>query len=319
VLAVTVAVPSHNRPLRLLWLLNALEEQDLDPARWEVVVAHDSDDPDTEKLLADHPLATDGRLRHIRLQGGPASPGRNRNAAWRAGRAPLVAFVDDDCRPQPGWLRELLAAAQDAPGQVVQGATTPDPFEDHLLGPVRHARSLRVEPPNVYAQTANILYPRSHLERAGGFDETMSAGEDTDLFLRVRDATGAGLAPAPAAIVHHAVEPMGLLRRLRHARRWGDLALVVKRHPEMRRELWLGVFWRRSHAALLVAAGGLALARRHPLLAAAVVPWVLDGLVLRSRGSAARSLARSPERLAVDAVEMAVLARGSVRHRTTLL
>ena len=37
----TVAVASHERPLRLRWLLNALEEQTLERARFEVVVCHD--------------------------------------------------------------------------------------------------------------------------------------------------------------------------------------------------------------------------------------------------------------------------------------
>ena len=36
-LDVSVVVPSHERPLRLRWLLNALEEQTL-PERWELLV-----------------------------------------------------------------------------------------------------------------------------------------------------------------------------------------------------------------------------------------------------------------------------------------
>ena len=31
---IAVVVPSHDRPLRLRWLLNALEEQTLDRSRW---------------------------------------------------------------------------------------------------------------------------------------------------------------------------------------------------------------------------------------------------------------------------------------------
>jgi len=58
----SVVIASHDRPLRLRWLLNALEEQKLPRERWEVVVAHDSRGPETEALLRDHSLAQDGTL-----------------------------------------------------------------------------------------------------------------------------------------------------------------------------------------------------------------------------------------------------------------
>ncbi|MCW3016311.1 MAG: glycosyltransferase family 2 protein, partial [Solirubrobacterales bacterium] len=59
----SVCVPSHERPLRLRWLLNALAEQTLDRSHWEVVVCDDSRAPQAAELLATHPLAADGTLR----------------------------------------------------------------------------------------------------------------------------------------------------------------------------------------------------------------------------------------------------------------
>ena len=47
--------------------------------------------------------------RVLRLEAPGAS--RARNAGWRAARHSLVAFTDDDCRPQPGWLDALAAAS----------------------------------------------------------------------------------------------------------------------------------------------------------------------------------------------------------------
>src|SRR4051794_8104033 len=125
---VTVAVPSHERPLRLRWLLNALEEQTLPRSKWEIVVVHDCVGEETEELLQEHPLARDGILRHFRLPAGTGVPSRQRNVAWRGARAPLIAFTDDDCRPDPDWLARLLETAERHPGAIVQGATRPDPF-----------------------------------------------------------------------------------------------------------------------------------------------------------------------------------------------
>src|SRR2546423_11019175 len=119
---ISVVVPSHGRPVRLRWLLNALAEQTLARERFEVVVAHDSG-PVTAELLHTHPVAP----REIELPPCGAAP--KRNAGWRAARAPLVAFTDDDCRPPPEWLERALAAAPRHPGAIVQGTTMPHPDE----------------------------------------------------------------------------------------------------------------------------------------------------------------------------------------------
>src|SRR2546426_5419523 len=95
---ISVVVASHDRPLRLRWFLNALEEQTLPRDRWEIVVAHDSVGPETDELLSTHPLAQDGTLRFVKLPASSAPPGANRNAALKLARAPLIAFTDDDCR-----------------------------------------------------------------------------------------------------------------------------------------------------------------------------------------------------------------------------
>jgi len=127
-LKLSVVVASHNRPLRLRWLLNALEEQTLDRAGWEVVVAHDSSGPETETLLRSHPLATAGVLRHLSFAPGPG-PAAKRNAAWRVARADTILFTDDDCRPPADWIASALAAVERHPGAIVQGTTRVDPDE----------------------------------------------------------------------------------------------------------------------------------------------------------------------------------------------
>lgn len=319
----TVVVPSHDRPLRLLWLLNALEEQTLAPEAWEVVVVHDSSGPETEALLLDHPLRAAGRLRHHSCVPGSASPSAKRNTGWRDARAPLIAFTDDDCRPAPEWLASVLAAHAGAPDAVLQGTTRPDPFEEHLLDTVTHARSQHIDPPHFYAQTCNIAYPVSLLERVGGFDELgpVPAGEDTDLFLRCEDA-GARMVAAPDAVVYHAVEPLTLYRLLRFTTRWEHLAAVVKRHPRVRRQLFAGVFWKPRHAPALLAAAGLLLAPRRPARAVLLcLPWIrATGVPLpRSPRQLARVARALPRFAAIDAVEIVTAVRGAVRYRTPYL
>ena len=308
----TVAVASHERPLRLRWLLNALEEQTLSCERFEVVVCHDSAGDETERLLRDHPLAVGGVLRHVRLPPGTGSAARQRNEAWRAGRAPVVVFTDDDCRPPREWLERIAEAVRRHPGAVVQGAVRPDPAEAHLLAAAPHARSLEVDPPGPWGQCANIAYPRAVLERLGGFDERYgsAAGEDTDLSERAI-AAGVPYVGAPDALTFHAVAPHGLLAHLRTLPRWGEIVRTVADHPRLRRRMTLRVFWKASHAWLLAVPF-----TRLALLGWAVAAWPRYGA---SRRGIVRSASELPGRAVVDVVEIAVLARASARERTLLL
>ncbi len=317
---ISVVVASHDRPVRLRWLLNALEEQTLAAERWEVAVAHDSRGAETDELLRSHPLARAGRLRHARLPAGSAPPGRNRNAALRLARAPIVAFTDDDCRPPPEWLGRALAAAQAHPGAIVQGTTRPDPDEETMLrAPLRQTQS--ISPPRPWAQACNILYPRELLERVGGFDEDVLVGEDTDLAMRAQ-ALGSPFVAAPDVLTYHAVDAPPLPRRLADTWRWRDLPALVKRHPAMRRKFPLGVFWTWGHAALPLAVAGLVAAHRtRPWAAALALPWVAVALPNYGRSSRGRVRAFSelPLVAALHGAEMATLACGSARHGTVFL
>jgi GT2 family glycosyltransferase len=312
---ISVVVPAHGRPLRLRWLLNALEEQTVGRDGFEVLVAAEQDG--LLALAREHPVGA-------RALFAPGSgPAERRNAGWRAARAPLVAFTDDDCRPPADWLERLLAAAGAHPGAVVQGATRPDPDELDLALRAPHARTQEIEPPTPWGQTCNIAYPREVLERLGGFDETfpLPAGEDTDLLQRAL-AAGTGHFAAPEALTYHCVEPGSLRESLRVAWRWQALPLVLKRHPQLRRGLPLGLFWKPQHAGLCLGLAALPLARRAPLLAlVAWLPWVRAALPSygRSPRGRARAAAELPARLVVDAVETAAIAKGAVEHRSALL
>ncbi len=317
---IAVVVPSHDRPLRLRWLLDALAEQTLARDRFEVVVGHDSSGTDTEELLRSHPLASEGVLRHVTLAPGSAPPGRNRNAALREVRAPLVAFTDDDCRPPREWLERCLAAAERHPGAIVQGSTRPDPEEQTILEHAPWVLTRTIQPPRPWAQACNIVYPREVVEACGGFPEDMYVGEDTALAERARES-GVAYVGAPEVETWHAVEEASLPGMLRASWRWQGLPLLIKRHPRLRQEFPLWAFWRREHVWLPFAAAGWALARRSRLAGLLAVPYLVHAAPKHSsfpRGRL-RSVAELPGRVAIDTAEFLALAWGSIRHRTPFL
>ena len=313
--AVSVVVASHARHLRLRWLLNALEEQTLDRAQWELIVVHTYSGEVAARVLDSHPLAP----RHFSVEPGTGSPSRQRNLGWRAARGDLIAFTDDDCRPGPTWLEELLAVARAEPGAVVQGRTTAEPHEREILR-APHVRTLFIDPVNPYRQTANILYPRELLERLDGFDERAIAGEDVGLSLRALRA-GARIAPAPQAVVHHAVESHTLPGILRQNLKWRYLAYLVKQHPEFRAEMPLRVFWDDEHLRTTAALAGVAAARVHPAALLLAAPYVKRALARRGATPRQRALAAAelPGQAVRQVAEVGGMVAGSVRHRTVVL
>jgi GT2 family glycosyltransferase len=316
---VSVVVASHDREGRLAVLLDALAGQTLPRERWELVVVHTYPPEVAVPLLDEHELAREGVLRQLAVDPASAKPSVQRNAGWRAARGELIAFTDDDCRPEPDWLERLVRRYEREVGAFVQGATRPDPHDGDLIHRP-HVRTLHVEPPGRFTQTCNILYERALLERVGGFDEVAITGEDIDLGIRAREA-GTRLVGAPDAVVYHAVEALSLLEKIRSQAKWQHLAYVVKRHPSLREQCAMGVWWKRDHLRALIALAALASARRHPWALVGLVPYFQRERYRHgpNKRHQLRSTLEMPGHLVVDLAELGTFAAGSVRYRTILL
>lgn len=317
---VTVAVSTYRRAHLLPRLLRALEAQSMGLDRFEVVLCDNASDDDTPAVLAALGATTPLALRVVRAEAN-RGPGAGRELAWREARAPLVAFTDDDCQPEPQWLEQSMAVLRRDGRAVVVGRTVPDPEQVHLL--VDFARTQRIDDER-FAQTCNVLYRREDLERVGGFDPgfTTPGGEDTDLALRV-EAAGSPRVFAAGAVVRHDVRPTSLRATLRETLRWYDVPRLFALHPQARGELlhrrW---FWKPSHppVVLLLAGAVTAVATRRPAALLLAAPWVrFRTQVWPVARGPRRRWAMLPGALTVDALEVAVMARGSVRHRTVVL
>jgi glycosyltransferase involved in cell wall biosynthesis len=315
----SVLVPTYNRPLRLRWLLNALEHQTLDRSRWEVVVSSPPGDEATAELLAAHPLAGAGVLRATTRRPGRLGPGANRNAAARLARGPILVFTDDDCRPPATWLESVRDAVRRHPGAIIQGPTLSDP-EEMSMGASPFPRTQAfTRVPRPWAETCNIVYPRELFEQLGGFREDWETCEDTDLCIRGQ-AAGAPYVGETSMLTYHCIQEGTLRDRLREAWRWRHLPQLIKTHPQLREALPLWVFFRRSHAWLPLALAGLALERRNPLWALLMVPWAGQWEVKPGGPEERLSyLLGLPGCAAIDLAEMSTMIAGSIRYRSLML
>jgi GT2 family glycosyltransferase len=305
---VSVVVATRDRPERLRAVLDALAAQS--GVVFEAIVA---DDGSNEEAALAAPAGLDLCMLRLQTSRGPAAA---RNAGWPLARAPLVAFTDDDCVPDPGWLGALLAAHRRAPAALLQGRTQPHPAELHRLG--AFSRSQLVTGLGVNFQACNIAYPRELLERVGGFDESFAHyGEDADLAWRAL-SLGAEAIFVPDALVHHAVHDVGALALLRDAPRWSDAVRCFARHAGMRSAFRHRIFWRGSHEDLLLAAAGLALRRRTGSASLALaLPYLRR--MRTQHGGWPGTLAALSAHAAIDAAEIAAMLRGSIRFRTLVL
>jgi GT2 family glycosyltransferase len=307
---VSVVVCTYNRPERLAALLDSLRAQTLATDSFEVVVVDDSSEPRTGELLARE--AERGGLALRTSRTGSKGPAAGRNMGWRLARAQLIAFTDDDCAADPGWLEAALAAHRRAPAAIIQGRTEPEADVDGVLW-----RTVSVERLGPQYATCNIFYPRAVLGELGGFDETFGprpAAEDTDLAWRAIER-GHRTVFEPDARVLHAVERLGVRGTLRVASRWTAAIRVFAEHPQTRSMLYRGRFWNVWHYLLwrsVLAAFAPAWLRRMVL--------ARHLLELRRRARQAGSgPAGVPFLILHDIVECWAVARGAARYGVLVL
>jgi glycosyltransferase involved in cell wall biosynthesis len=310
---VSVVVATRDRARRLDALLSSLRSQTLPADDFEVIVVDDGSRDATQEVLARHASAGGLHLssvRHAESQGAAAA----RNAGWRRARAPLIAFTDDDCTAAPNWLEAGLRVFAEHPRGVIQGRVEINPDELDRLDPFAHF--MVQHGIDAGFPTANIFYPRELVEELDGFDAVTFptvGGEDTDLAWRAFEL-GASSVWAPDALVYHGVTRVGAIRRLRVAARWTPTVQVYKRHPEMRRELVHGLFWRENHWHFTRFVVALALPRRLGALRLVLAAPYVSYLVERRTGPLL-----APYLIALDAVEVWAIVRGAIRYRTLVI
>jgi GT2 family glycosyltransferase len=311
--AVSVVVPTVGRETRLAFLLEALAEQTLPRERFEVIVVRGR--------RPGEPAAPVDETGALVIEQEPAGASVLRNRGLAEARGELVAFIDDDSRPAPDWLERLVEAAGEQEGDfVLQGRIEPDPDEmQRLYG---FARSHEVTGPSPWYQAGNIAYPRALVERLGGFrPEFDRGGEDADLGLR---AVAAGARPVyvDAALVWHAVHSQHLWSALRDAGRWQTIPLILARHPEQRKVLERGLFWKPGPSRALLALLGILTLRKRPLLGiGALAPYVRHHVCRYERTPRAlmRAALDLPGSLLVDAAAGAASIRAAARYRAPMI
>ena len=313
---VSVVIPTYRRADGLAALVAALEAQTLERDRFEVVMVDNaSGDTTWETLDALRQQASFTlTLEQTAVNHGPAPA---RNLGWKMAAAPVVAFLDDDCLPDPGWLAAGLAAMEAEPEVgIVQGRVRfPDDFDPTVMGTWYH--TMRLDGPSPWFESCNIFYRRAALEDGGGFDETFGWwGEDSALGWQVVEA-GWGRSFSVDAAVVHTVQERGWRWYVRTGLLERNTVKLAGDHPGFRREaFWMPWAFRPDDVAFVVATVGLLGALRWRPAAVLALPYAWRRRPRAGLQGTPRFVAQS---VAVDAARSVGQIWGAVAHRVAVI
>lgn len=213
--AVSVVVCTRDRATDLEGCLAALGDQ-LYP-KYEVIVVDNASQDNATRLVADRWSA-----RYVREE----RPGLDwaRNRGFAEATSPIVAYTDDDARPDAGWLTGIVAGFSSPGVEAVTGLVLPVELETKAQGifedvyggmgkgfrifvHTRRGRKLTFRPERI-GVGCNMAFRRTTLERLGGFDPALDVGTltggggDLDMFQRLIE-DDAAVVYRPDAIVRH--------------------------------------------------------------------------------------------------------------------
>jgi glycosyltransferase involved in cell wall biosynthesis len=284
---ISVVVPTYRRADRLRRLVDALARQTLAPDRWELIVVDDcSDDDEVDRVLTtlDELVPCDATALRTPRNGGPAPA---RNLGWRAAHAPVIAFIDDDVVPDPGWLEGGLEAFADITVGVAQGRTELPAGMDPDALPYGYSWRL-IDEAGPFFEGCNIFYRRAALDATTGFDEELGWwGEDTTLGWQVVEA-GWKSAFAEHARAEHDAEWKPLRWWVRNGWLEHHFLVLAGRHPGFRQAaFWRRWAYRRKDAAFLLAAASVVASLRWRPALLGVIPYLYVGRPGRQHWTAA--------------------------------
>lgn len=235
---VSIIVAARGRPEATRECVRSLLALDYPADLLEIIVVDDASASPLADVLSGLPV------RLIRLASNVGqSAARNLGAAEAEGE--LLAFTDNDCTAEPGWLRALVPHFTDPEVVLVGGRVVAAPAD----GPVAAFEAARspldmgaqsgpVGPEAAvgYLPTCNLLVRRDALLAAGGFTVAMRVGEDVDFCMRVLQRGGRAVYATEGRIVHdHRVRLADLLRR--RADYGASEADLQRRHAAQRRTM----------------------------------------------------------------------------------
>jgi cellulose synthase/poly-beta-1,6-N-acetylglucosamine synthase-like glycosyltransferase len=225
----SVIIPTYERPAQLAACLQALTHADYPTKRFEVIVVDDGGAKPLGSITEQFRGTLDLKL----LEQKKTGPAGARNFGATGARGEFLAFTDDDCEPDAGWLRALASRFAETPGRIIGGRTI-NALPQNLCAETSQKiievvyEHFNADPDDArFFASNNFAIPAERFREIGGFDDTFNTSEDRELCARWR-SRGGELTYAPEAVVRHA-HPLKLLTLWRQHFGYGRGALRFHR------------------------------------------------------------------------------------------
>jgi GT2 family glycosyltransferase len=201
----SIIIPTYRRSDALQECVRALCRLEYPRESFDVIIVDDGGDVPLEPLLL--PFSQHVRIKVLwQPNAGPAAA---RNFGAKQASGAFLAFTDDDCQPDPQWLRTLSSALASSTNVLVGGRTvnalTSNPYSEasQLIIDVVYAHyNSRTQDVQFFASN-NMAVSAQTFDAIGGFNAGFRTSEDRDLCDRLR-VRGYALRYAPDAVIFHA-------------------------------------------------------------------------------------------------------------------
>jgi uncharacterized protein (TIGR00661 family) len=172
----SIIIPTYNEEEYLPNLLESIKKQNF--SSYEIIVADNNSNDNTVKIAEEYGCKI--------VEGG--LPGIGRNNGAKIAKGDILLFLDSDLRLTPNYLEDLVSEFEG--DNLGIGITQMTPMSERHRDKFLHdlANWFMIAAENIKPHGAGcygIVSKRYLHEMAGGFDETLTFGEDTDYIERL--------------------------------------------------------------------------------------------------------------------------------------
>lgn len=175
---VTVVIPAHNEEGYIERCLSSILAQEYPESRYETIVVNNNSTDATPEIA---------RELGVRVIDEPQGPvGKVRNTGANGARGEILLFLDSDCIAPSDWISYAAGKIRSEPELVLGGGCelppSPKPIEKYWLLNGTEGATLPRE-----LIGASIAISKTAFLVVGGFDETVTSGEDSKLSNTLRN------------------------------------------------------------------------------------------------------------------------------------
>lgn len=216
----SLVIATYNRADSLIRALESVVLQSADPAMWECVVVNNNSTDHTQEAFEAF-KAQHGAFNLVMVNEPKQGLSAARNCGIAVSRADYIAFVDDDQTLEESYVESYIEFFDAFPAALAAGGAVWPLYESErpkwmskyteqmIANPIDLDVAVCIFPKNRVPAGGNMAFRRAAFDLVGGFNprlgrngQSLSGGEENDLFARLR-AKGVELYFVPCAGIYH--------------------------------------------------------------------------------------------------------------------